>query len=973
MIDFIINGEPHSYEPVGEKDPLCLLDYLRNTLNLTGTKRGCEERVCGACTVLVDGKAVKSCAVKMTTLQGKEVTTIEGLSKDGTLDPLQEAFIEYNAVQCGFCTPGIILGAKGLLNENLTPTEEDIKKALKPNLCRCGTYPRVIMAIQKVAAQMRGEDPAPYQPVDLSREGSFIGKSMPRRDLPDKVTGRTKFFGDYRFENTMYGKAVYSEYPSAKVLSIDTSEAEKADGVVCVLTAKDVPGLNRYGVLCVDQPVFAEDRVRHIGEVMAVVFAESDAQAIAATKLVKVDYEELPGVFSIEDAMAEDAPVIPDPNNPESPIAFARGERGNLCTEVHLYRGHVDDALAGADAVVEGTYHTKAEDHAWIECDGTVSFIDENGHVAVLAPNQSPFADREQLARILGLPEDEVRILHMPAGGAFGGKTELTTHAPCAIASLKTGRPASMINTRKDAIRAHPKRHPYDMHYKIGATKDGKIVGMTADMTADAGAYASWSPRVLPQGISYSTGPYYVPSFDLHMQGIYTNNMVKGAMRGFGAIQSHFPVESLMDELAHKLGMSPLDLRRANALDKDKPMTTGQYPVTQSIDYKNTIVGAREIVDRLTPELEARRAAGELVGIGIASGWRSVAGGLGPDETAGAKFTLKPDGRVTLGIACTEMGQGSHTSLAQMAAEVTGVAWQDFDIVAGDTDDVPFGGGVMASRGLYLWGHPTIKAGEQFEEKIIQAAEQVYGVQADDIKLQDSKLVSTRGEGELATLADLAAKLDDPIVVQVDFTLPKSNPVAENTNEDGHIPQQEYNPHQTVSYNTTVAMVKVDPAKGDVKVLYMGAVCDGGVIVNPDAAATQIEGALIMGTGFGMTNDFKIENGVNVTNSLGKCKIPRIDNMPERLEVHWTPDSACGTGPFGAKGIAEVAVLTPAPAIGNALFDAVGYRLTDLPVCNHKDEIKEAAAARLAERQADGEATEQAERPVVEAPVEQAA
>lgn len=947
-IQFRVNEQPVSCELREGEARRTLMDYLRNTLCLTGTKCGCEERGCGACTVLVDGVAKKSCSVFLENLSGVQVLTVEGLEVDGKLDPLQEAFLEYNAVQCGFCTPGILMSAKGLLHDNPDPTEADIKKALRLNLCRCGTYPRVILAVQKAAAVMRGDEAPAYHPQDFSQEGSFIGRSMPRRDLPDKVTGKTKFYADYRFDDMLYGKAVYAQYPHANILSIDVTAASDSEGVQVVLTAQSVPGVNRYGVLCPDQPVFCYSRVRHIGETVAVVFADSKEAAEAGASKVEVVYDELPGVFSVEEALKPDAILIPDPGNTPHPMAYIAGEKGNVCKEVHLRRGNREEAFARCSTVVQGAYRTKTEEHAWIETDGTLSEIDENGNVAVYAPNQSPFADRDQLAAVLGLPPDRVRIKHMPAGGAFGGKTELTTHVPCALATLKTGRPASMVLSRKDSLRTHPKRHPYDMEYRIGADADGKILAMDAYITSDTGAYASWTPRVLEQGISYSTGPYYVPNFELCCQGVYTNNMVKGAMRGFGAAQTHFAVECLMDELAEKLGMDPLELRRINALDRDLPMATGQYPNTQGIDYKNTLKIASSLVEDLEALVEQERTRGNLVGIGVASGWRSVAGGLGPDENAGARFALTPMGRVVFGIACTEMGQGSHTSLAQMAAEVTGVDWDDFDIVAGDTSVVPPGGGVMASRGVYLWGHPTIKAGKAFRASLAQAAAQVLGLDSGELAVRESRIVSALDGRVLMTLAELAQEVAEPIEVQVDFQLPKTNPVAENANEDAAIPASEYNPHQTVSYNTTVAAVRIDPRKGGVDVLYLGAVIDGGRIVNPDAAATQIEGALIMGAGYGLSSDFKIEKGVNVANSLGKCKIPRFDTMPAKLDVRFT-DATDQTGPFGSKGIAEVAVLTPAPAICNAVYDAVGVRLHELPVSAYAAQIREAAQRKLAE------------------------
>ena len=956
MINFKVNGKQISYEPK-EKDKTCLLDFIREELHLTGTKRGCEERVCNACTVLVDGAAKRSCALFVKDMDGKEITTIEGLSsEDGKLDPMQEAFIEYNAVQCGFCTPGMILAAKGLIHQNPDPTEEEIKKALKLNLCRCGTYPRVILAVQKAAAIARGETPEPYRPLDLSQNGSLIGKSVPRLDLPDKVTGKTKFYGDYQFENSLYGKAVFPPYPSAKILSIDTAPAYEVPGVRLVITADDVPGDPYFGVLCRDQPVLCRDRVKHIGDVVAVVFADSAEAAAEGAAKVAVEYQELPGIFSIEAALSEDAELIPDPTRPASPLAYVAGEKGNLCKEAYLHRGNVSAAFANCETVVEGTFHTKAEEHAWIEPDGAVSAYDENGTLCVYAPNQSPFADRDQLADVLGLPKDKVRIIHVSAGGAFGGKTELTNHAFVAIATLKTGRPARMVNSRRDSLRTHPKRHPYDMHYKVGADREGRILAMEAELWSDGGAYASWTPRVLEQGLSYSTGPYYIPNLNLAMKGIYTNNMVKGAMRGFGAIQSHFGSECILDMLAEKTGIDPIRLREINGLERGLPMTTGQLVTgALGIDYKNTLKKSQALIsEKLQPYIEAEKKKGALVGLGVASGWRSVAGGLGPAENAGAIFELKPDGRVSYRIACTEMGQGSHTSLEQIAQEVSGVAMKDLDITAGDTKTVPFGGGVMASRGLFLWGHPTVAAGKAFREKLITEAAKLLGVPKEELTLRESAFYRRNpeegdAEEQVLDLCGLASNCAAPIREEVDFYLPKTCPVRPDANEHKTVPDEEYYVHHTVAYNTTLAVVRVDPESGAVTIPYLCAVCDGGQIINPDAAMTQIEGALIMGSGFGMSNDFKIENGVNKTDSLGKCKMPRIDQIPERMEVFFT-EANDETGPFGAKGIAEIAVLTPAPAICNAIYDAVGLRITELPVSAHLAELKEAARARLAER-----------------------
>ncbi len=975
MVTFKVNNKEVQFEPgktacvqipVKEGQPYSgfLLDYLREDLGMTGTKCGCQERGCGACTVLVDGKATRSCMVKMDeSIAGKEITTIEGLGTVDNMDFVQQAFMEYNAVQCGFCTPGLVMAAHGLLNSNPNPTEADIKKALKINLCRCATYPRVIGAVLKAAAVKRGDpNPPVYVAEDQSKGGSFIGKSMPRKDLPEKLCGVTKFYADYRFDKEpLYGKAAFVPVPAGKLLSLDVSEARAVPGVQLVLTAEDIP-YNRFGVLTGEQPVLVEvgGEIRHIGEYLAVVFADTRAAAVKAAAAVKCEVEEYPGIYSIEEALKEGAHVIQDPNNKDSFFGYMRGEHGNLTKDAKMHRGNLAKAEAEADHVISGHFVTKPQEHAWIEPDGAVACMEPDGAVAVYSPNQSPFADRDQIAAALKVSNDKVHVVHVPCGGAFGGKTELTNHIYVALASMKTGRPARMVNSREDSLRTHPKRHGYNMDYRVAVNNDGKIQGMYIDIVADGGAYQSWSPRVLEQGMSYASGPYYVPNFNMRVRGITTNNMVKGAFRGFGAIQSHFASESMMDMVAHELNMDPITIREINGLERGMPMSTGQMLNDKSgIEYKKTLVEARKLVEEKLKPMKAKiEAEGGLAGIGIACGWRSVAGGLGPVENAGADFELEPDGRVSFRIACTEMGQGSHTSLAQMASEVTGVHWEDYDITAGDTFTVPFGGGVMASRGTYLWGFPTITAGEEFKEKILAEAAKLTGKDAKELDMKNSVIFDKSG-AEVTNLKELAAK-GVKVNVRVDYQLPDSHPVVENTNEDHAIPDEEYRVHHTVAYCTLITLVEIDPATGGVTVRYIGQVTDGGRLINPDNVRQQIEGGLILGLSFGMNENFDIENGWNKQKTLGKVKIARITDLPDEMEIKFC-DIDDPTGPFGAKGVAEICVLAPAPAVCNAIYDAIGLRISELPVADRAAEIKEAAQKTLAARETKVEAKAEAE------------
>lgn len=943
LIELTVNGKKVKADLYDEE--LLLLDFLRDNLGLTGTKRGCDEKACGACTVLVDDKAVRSCHVKMKELEGKSVVTIEGLSQNGELDPVQRAFIDHSAVQCGFCTPGLIMGVHGLLRSNPNPDDEAIKKGLKIHLCRCGTYPRLIKAVKQAAAVLRGDETENAILYELKEtEGNYIGKSYARIDFKSKVDGSTKFFADYYFENMLFGQAVYSEYPYAEILGIDTAAAEASEGVALVITHKDVPGLNRYGAVR-DQQVLVEKIAKHRGDVIAVVFAETKKQAESAARLVQVEYRELPGIFTIQDALRPDAPVIPDPDNRETtiPNLYLRGEKGNICRDVRLHRGDVEKAFEKSDVVLEKSFSVPREEHAWIEVDGAISCYDEDGRISVYAPNQDPFGDLEQLIDILNLPKEKVRVIHTPCGGAFGGKLELTTHAFVAIATLKTGRPAKMVLNRKDSLRSHSKRHGYEMKYKIGVKNDGTILAVQCYNYCDGGPYVSWSHRTTEQNINWGSGPYHIDNLDLNATVVYTNNPVCGAMRGFGANQSHFAMESILDMAAKEINMDPITIREINAMDYDKTMTVGQVMrrEDQGIAYKDTLVKLRKSLEETMIPFQANVKEGERIGIGFASGWRSIGGGYGNPDKTGAAMELIEGGKVLYKISCVEMGQGSHTSLIQIASETTGINMADYKLVAGDTSNVPKGGHVSASRGVFLWGHPTMLVGKQFKELLLEKAKDILEVEKRDITIENSSIISQKTGETLLSLSELYTKTTEKLAICDYYNMPNTARIRMDTNEDKALSDEDYRVFYTASYTTAGAVVKVTEETGAVEVLHVTSITDAGKIINPESAAIQMEGCIVMGTAYAMTNNFKVENGIIKSDTLGKCKVPRITNCPDSMEVLFAEEHDPAS-PYGAKGIAEIGILAVPPAICNAIADATDVRICHLPVNDHLADIKDA-------------------------------
>lgn len=564
-ISLIVNGQPVT---ATVDTDLTLLRFLRENLRLTGTKEGCGQGECGACTVLLNGQAVNSCMIPVIAVDGCEIITIEGLSRNGELDPLQQAFIDEGAIQCGFCTPGAIMSAKALLLANPRPKEEEIKEALSGNLCRCTGYQKIVSAVKVASGQV-----SPVE-VSLAKDYSVIGQKVRRRDAVEKATGKAIYADDLLLPNMLYGRVLRSAYPHALIKGIDCSEAKKAPGVVAVLTAKDVPGTNRYGLVYLDQQVLVDDKVRCFGDAVALVVAESEAMAEAALKLIRVDYEELPGVFSAEEGMKPGAPLV--------------HEKSNLVQHTKVRKGDIAQGFAQCEVVVENTFRTQCVEHAYLEPECSVAAVDHQGNLTVWTSTQYVFRDRRQLAPALGLPVNKVRVIQMTTGGGFGGKDDITTEILAGLAALKTGRPVKVRFTREESMRATTKRHPMVIKARLGANREGKLLALEGEIYADTGAYVSLGIYVVKKAGLHLSGPYYIPNIKVDTYTVYTNNPPSGAMRGFGVVQAAFVHESLLDDLAERLGIDPWEIRYKNALEPGLSTGTGHI-LQHSIGIKNTL------------------------------------------------------------------------------------------------------------------------------------------------------------------------------------------------------------------------------------------------------------------------------------------------------------------------------------------------------------------------------------------------
>lgn len=575
-IRFILNGLE---QRVDVSENLVLIDLLREVLGLTGTKRGCGNGECGACTVLVDGHPVASCIYPALKVEGKTVLTVEGLARTPKdLHPLQSWFLRLGAVQCGFCIPGMLMSAKALLDRNLSPSPEEVRESLVGNLCRCGGYQKIVAAILAAAAELRGESPMARQE---GAEKGAIGRSLIKWDGIPKVTGAASFAADLSRAGMLFGAMVWSPHPHAEVKEVAPGPALEVEGVVAVLTAKDIPGASSYGVIVKDQSFLATQKVRYVGDPVAVVLAEKEEAARRGARKVRVHYELLPPVFDPREAMKPEAPKIHD--------------RGNVLIHRKIRKGNIEEGFKQADIVVEKSFVTQTVEHAYIEPEAALAYWE--GEVLVVhCCSQGPHYHRQEIARMLNLPVSRVRVVQATTGGGFGGKIDLSVQHFVALGTYVTGRPVKMVWTREESFRTSTKRHAFYLNYRVGATRHGRLTAAYAEIIGNTGAYASFGPAVITRSATMALGPYDCPNVHVDAYGVYTNTQISGAMRGFGAPQMSPCHEPIMDEIGRRCGLSPVEIRRINML---RP---GSSTVTQQVLTAG--VGALETLEKVAAEMK---------------------------------------------------------------------------------------------------------------------------------------------------------------------------------------------------------------------------------------------------------------------------------------------------------------------------------------------------------------------------------
>ena len=953
-----------------------LLSILRRE-GFFGVKRGCEDGSCGACTVLLDGKPVNSCLILAAQAEGHAIRTIEavgehpeqGWKQTGGLHPIQKAFVETGAIQCGYCTPAQVLAAKALLERNLNPSEAEVREALSGVLCRCTGYLKPVQAVLRAAAVLRGETvepiagpipaPAEWQPgietaasgeplpaggietqvlptmkvTPESRGYQNVGKPEPKLDAVKLVQGKPAFTADLEMRDLLYAKVLHSPHAHARIRKIDASQARALPGVAAVLTWQDIPRVV-YSTAGQSDPIpgpldafSLDNKVRFVGDRVAFVAAETPEIAEQALALIEVDYDVLPALLDPAKAMRPGAPQIHD--EPEY-VNFADSDpKWNLAAEIRIDIGDVEKGFAEADEVFEGVYDVPKVQQAHIEPHVSLTYWDEDDRLVIRTSTQVPFHVRRMLAPVLGLPVKRIRVIKPRIGGGFGGKQEVLMEDVAAHLTIATKRPVLYEYTREEEFIAARSRHPMRVWMKTGVKRDGTMTANEMRILSDTGAYGCHALTVTgntgqkAMALYVGDGPYrQKPNIRFHADVVYTNHPPAGAFRGYGVPQGFFPVERHMEKIARALGMDPLEFRLKNAIrtGEFQPFSTswneGREPHPETIHT----VGLEDCVrqGRAAIGWDAKFGnqawhAGKSVkrkGIGVALAMQGTA--IPYLDMGGASIKMNDDGSFNLLVGATDLGTGSDTVLAQMAAEVLGVPTDDIIAYSSDTDFTPFDKGAYASSTTYISGAAVVKAAEQAAAQIkIRGAKLLNEKDYTLIRLVDKHAIAP--DGRSVSLAEIALDTlhhseQEQIMGVASYVSPSSPP----------------------PFAAQFAEVTVDAETGMVTVDKLVIAVDGGVIVNPLTASGQVEGGMTQALGYAVCEEMTYdEQGAAHERNLTGYHIFRADEMPDLTTIF--VETYEPTHPFGVKAVAEIPMDGVAPAVANAILDALGVNLDQNP------------------------------------------
>jgi len=848
MYSFTVNGKS-----VETEKEVSLLRFLRDDLKLKSIKDGCSQGACGTCTIIIDGKATRACVMTTKRAQGMNIVSVEGLSEEEK-EIFVYAFGSKGAVQCGFCIPGMVMSGKALIDKNPNPTEADIKEAIKGNICRCTGYKKIIEAIDLVAQIKRGDRQVDKE---LEKGDKFgVGSNAFRIDVREKVLGYGEYVDDVEMEDMLHVSAVRTKYPRARILDIDFSEALKLEGVVAVYTAEDVPN-NKVGHIQQDWDVMiAKGEVtRFVGDALCLVVAKSEEILKKAKTLVKVEYEVLEPVRNITEAMAENAPKI----HPS----------GNLCQSRHVRRGDAKTALKNSKYTVTETFDTPFTEHAFLEPECAIAFPYKDG-VKIYSTDQSVFDTRKEVSIMFGWDPEKIVVENKLVGGGFGGKEDVTTQHIAALCAYKLKRAVKAKFSRDESLAFHPKRHAMHGTFTLGCDENGIFTGLDCDIYFDTGAYASLCGPVLERACTHAVGPYCYQNHDIRGYGYYTNNPPAGAFRGFGVCQSEFALESMIDLLAEKVGISPWEIRYRNAIEPEKVLPNGQI-ADCSTALKETLEAVKPYYDKYYPN------------VGIACAMKNAGVGVGLPDTGRARLKIN-DGKVEIYCGASDIGQGCSTVFIQMVAETLGLSRSKIKNMGSNSELDPDSGTTSGSR-------QTLISGEAVRRVSLEVKAALDEVGGDLDKLN--------GREFYAEYFEPTDKLG------ADVPFPKSH----------------------VAYAYATHLVVLDE---DGKVSKVVAAHDSGKVVNPISIQGQIEGGVLMSLGYAFTEDFKLQDCM-VKSKYGTLGLMRATDIPDIQAIYVEKKELLGVA-YGSKGIGEIATIPTAPAAQNAYYKRDGKLRPKLPM-----------------------------------------
>ncbi len=766
------------------------------------------------------------------------------------------------------------------------------------------------------------------------RELAHVGKGERRLEAIAKVTGDAVFTSDMAFPGMLSAQVKKSPHARARILKIDVSKAEALPGVRAVLVGAE---LNyKLGLYVVDKDILAKNEVRHYGEAVAGVAADTPEIARAAVDLIQVDYEPLPPVLNHMDALKPDAPLVhPDLGTYDYVPVFSPQPHTNIPNLSRTRKGDVEKGFAESEWIIEREYTNPSVQHVPMETHVAIVEWNNGDEITIWTSAQSPFTVRNLFCYTFKLPLNKVRVIVPHVGGGFGGKAGIHLEPLAACLSRKAGgMPVKLQASREEEFSLLPCRSALTYRIKTGVRADGKILAQHLTLYWDAGAYADYAVNDTRASAYSGAGPYEVPNVWLDAYTIYTNKPYGTAYRGFGHVEFFWGLERHMELIAVAIGMDPLEFRKKNLLKPGSVTITGELITEHTGSPTKCLDAVAKSINygSLTREESAReKRTGRKIGKGIATLHKAPAM---PSFTATAAVVkMNSDGSVIVNVGLTEIGQGSATAVAQIAAERLRFPMAKVKVaIEKDTDKEPYDWQTVASKGIILTGNATILACDDMLRQAYEVAAQVLRAQPMDLDHDDERIFIKHHPQSSVSFA----------AISVGYAYPNGNAIGGPligvgrymaqglTNLDKETGQGL--PALDWTYGAHGVIVEVDPDTGEYKVIKVASAFDVGRVINPDIVRGQAIGGMIQGLGTATCEGYIYDEAGHLLNpSFTDNKIPTAKDLPEEIESI-AVEVAQLDGPFGARGVGEHPMISVAPALGNAIQQAVGALLLHMPI-----------------------------------------